>query len=68
LIIFGFYSNAWEVVRPQWLLGKDLQGSTVGIVGLGNIGLAIAKRLVPFEIGKIIYSGHTKKIAGVLKF
>jgi glyoxylate/hydroxypyruvate reductase len=52
------------VVRPQWLLGKDLQGSTVGIVGLGNIGLAIAKRLVPFEIGKIIYSGHSKKITG----
>ncbi|XP_059481554.1 glyoxylate reductase/hydroxypyruvate reductase-like [Neocloeon triangulifer] len=54
----------WEAVRPQWLLGKDLQGSTVGIVGLGNIGQAIAKRLLPFGIEKLIYSGHKRKPEG----
>ncbi|CAG5095378.1 Similar to GRHPR: Glyoxylate reductase/hydroxypyruvate reductase (Homo sapiens) [Cotesia congregata] len=47
--------------KPQWLLGRDVRGSTVGIVGLGMIGLAIAKRLVPFEIGRFLYTGHTPK-------
>ncbi|KAG8034573.1 hypothetical protein G9C98_007649 [Cotesia typhae] len=47
--------------KPQWLLGRDVRGSTVGIVGLGMIGLAIAKRLVPFEIGRFLYTGHSPK-------
>ncbi|XP_065346703.1 glyoxylate reductase/hydroxypyruvate reductase-like [Cloeon dipterum] len=54
----------WEAVRPQWLLGKDIRGSTVGVVGLGNIGLSIVKRLLPFEIGKFIYTGHNRKPEG----
>ncbi|XP_014474200.1 PREDICTED: glyoxylate reductase/hydroxypyruvate reductase-like [Dinoponera quadriceps] len=50
--------------RPQWLLGQDLQGSTVGIFGLGNIGQAIVKRLMGFEVGRFIYTGHSRKKAG----
>ncbi|XP_051158688.1 glyoxylate reductase/hydroxypyruvate reductase-like [Leptopilina boulardi] len=50
--------------RPQWLLGVDVKGSTIGIVGFGNIGQAIAKRLKGFEIKNILYTGHTKKKAG----
>jgi glyoxylate/hydroxypyruvate reductase len=45
-------------------LGQDIQGSTVGIVGFGGIGQAIAKRLIPFEVGQIIYSGHSPKLQG----
>ncbi|XP_046734069.1 glyoxylate reductase/hydroxypyruvate reductase-like [Diprion similis] len=55
--------NKWES-RPQWILGRDLRGSTVGIVGLGNIGQAIVKRLKPFEVGRFVYSGHSRKQAG----
>jgi len=58
------YSNTWEAHRPQWLLGQDIQGSTVGIVGFGRIGQAIAKRLIPFEVKQIIYSGHSPKPEG----
>ncbi|XP_021922275.1 glyoxylate reductase/hydroxypyruvate reductase-like isoform X2 [Zootermopsis nevadensis] len=54
-------TNNWESYRPQWLMGQDIQGSTVGIVGFGGIGQAIAKRLIPFEVKQIIYSGHSPK-------
>ncbi|XP_071557339.1 glyoxylate reductase/hydroxypyruvate reductase [Temnothorax nylanderi] len=46
---------------PQWLLGRDLRDSTVGIFGLGNIGKEIVKRLKAFEVGKFIYTGRTRK-------
>lgn len=48
----------------QWLLGQDLQGSTVGIVGLGSIGQAIVKRLKGFDVNRFIYTGHSRKKAG----
>ncbi|XP_036141314.1 glyoxylate reductase/hydroxypyruvate reductase [Monomorium pharaonis] len=49
---------------PQWLLGQDLRDSTVGIFGLGNIGQEIVKRLKGFEVGRFIYTGHSRKKAG----
>ncbi|XP_066994639.1 glyoxylate reductase/hydroxypyruvate reductase isoform X1 [Anabrus simplex] len=55
--------GAWEPVSPIWMLGHDLYGSTVGIVGLGNIGCEIAKRLKAFEISRLLYSGHSVKPA-----
>jgi lactate dehydrogenase-like 2-hydroxyacid dehydrogenase len=45
-------------------MGQDIQGSTVGIVGFGGIGQVIAKRLIPFEVKQIIYSGHSPKPQG----
>lgn len=41
-------------------LGTTLRGKTAGIVGLGRIGLAIAKRLTAFGV-KIIYHGRAQK-------
>ncbi len=42
-------------------LGASLTGKTVGIIGLGNIGAAIAKRCAAFDM-KIVYHGrHEKK-------
>lgn len=46
------------------MLGQDLVGSTVGIVGFGDIGAQIAKRLQAFDVGKFIYSGHRVKAYG----
>lgn len=45
----------------MWLCGKPLVNATIGIVGLGNIGLAIARRLQPFSIQRILYSGTREK-------
>lgn len=46
------------------MLGQDIEGSTVGIVGLGGIGQAIVKRLKTFEVARFLYSGHREKKEG----
>ena len=38
-----------------------LRGSTVGIVGLGRIGLATAKRLQPFGVSRFVYTSRSQK-------
>lgn len=43
------------------MCGKGLSNSTVGIVGLGRIGMALARRVRPFGTEKILYCGRTKK-------
>jgi len=43
------------------MCGKPLAKSTIGIVGLGHIGLAIARRLQPFSIQRVLYSGRQEK-------
>ncbi|XP_014777326.1 glyoxylate reductase/hydroxypyruvate reductase isoform X2 [Octopus bimaculoides] len=45
----------WGPWKPMWLLGFELIGKTVGIVGLGRIGFGIAQRVNAFKIGKLIY-------------
>lgn len=57
-------NNDWDVNDPQWMLGRDIKGSTVGIVGLGGIGQTIAKRLRGFDIGNILYTDYLEKPEG----
>jgi glyoxylate reductase len=42
------------------MLGKELRGSTFGVVGLGRIGLATAKRAAGFGM-KVVYYSKTRK-------
>lgn len=49
-------SGAWGTWKPLWLLGQGLEGSTVGIAGMGRIGVAVAERLCPFGVAKLLYS------------
>ena len=37
-------SGQWERYEHMSLVGQDVTGSTVGIIGLGRIGSEIAKR------------------------
>ena len=39
----------WRTWEPGLLLGHDLHGATVGIVGFGRIGQAVARRLEGFD-------------------
>ena len=50
----------WGVWKPYGLTGIDLHHATVGIVGMGRIGIAVAKRLKGFDC-KILYTSRTKK-------
>lgn len=43
------------------MIGKEIRGSTVGIVGFGRIGEVIARRLQSFEIGELLYTSRTEK-------
>ena len=58
----GVWGTKWE--NSLWLAGKELSGSVIGIVGLGRIGLATAKRLKAFEPSRLVYCGNSPKQAG----
>ncbi|UCD44714.1 MAG: D-glycerate dehydrogenase [Candidatus Bathyarchaeota archaeon] len=49
--------HAWG---PRMFIGSDIHGKTLGIVGMGRIGKATARRGRGFDM-KIIYSSNTRK-------
>jgi glyoxylate reductase len=49
--------KAWE---PMLMLGQDVYGKTLGILGMGRIGQAVAKRALGFDM-RIIYHSTTPK-------
>ena len=52
--------NKFKGWKPQLLLGLDLKGKTVGIIGAGRIGIATARRMKAFGT-KIIYYNRNRK-------
>ncbi|MBN9930366.1 2-hydroxyacid dehydrogenase [Pantoea agglomerans] len=53
-------SRAWESEAPP--LGSQVSGKRLGIVGMGNIGQAIARRALAFDM-HISYNSRSKKEA-----
>lgn len=49
-------SGQWKTWQPKALLGGDLTGATLGIIGLGRIGQAVAKRASGFDMRILAYS------------
>lgn len=47
----------WGPWHPTWLLGREVHGTTLGIVGPGRIGAATARRAVGFGM-TVLYHGH----------
>jgi glyoxylate reductase len=47
----------WGPWNPTWLLGRDVHGATLGIVGPGRIGRAVAERARGFGM-TVLYAGR----------
>ena len=54
-------NGSWGTWKPMWLCGPGLEGSTVGIVGFGRFGSAVARCLKPFAVRRIVYSGSAER-------
>ncbi len=54
-------NREWQLAfHPLGWLGVDVHGATLGIVGLGEIGLEMVKRAQGFDM-KVVYSSRTRK-------
>ena len=54
--------NAWS---PEFFMGKDVAGATLGIIGLGEIGQAVARRGAGFGMQVLGWNRSEREVAGV---
>ena len=53
--------NNWELAfHPNYWLGSEVQSSTLGIVGLGQIGLEVARRAQGFDM-RVLYHSRNRR-------
>lgn len=52
----------WKSWSPLLLAGHDIHHKTIGIVGMGSIGAAVAKRARGFDM-KVLYHNRSRKAA-----
>ena len=50
----------WRTWEPMGFLGQDVHGATLGVVGMGRIGQAVARRARGFNM-KILYSDQQRR-------
>ena len=53
-------SGRWEAWGPKMLIGPDVWGKTLGIVGFGRIGQAMARRARGFDM-EVFYTARSHK-------
>src|SRR5437667_878901 len=53
-------SGHWTGWHPEQLLGLELRGRTLGLLGAGRIGQAVGRRAAPFGL-RIVYTARTPK-------
>ncbi len=53
-------AGRWKTWSPTGWLGADLTGATLGVIGLGKIGQAVARRAHAFGL-QLIYFDHHRK-------
>ncbi len=53
-------AGRWHTWEPLGLLGRDVWGATLGIVGLGRIGTAVARRARGFQM-RVVYHSRARK-------
>ena len=52
-------SDEFTFYDPSFMLGQEVNGSVLGIIGLGNIGFQVAKRAIAFDM-KVVYHNRTR--------
>ncbi len=55
-------AGGWKTWSPTAFLGADVHGATLGIVGAGEIGSAVARRAKGFAM-RILYTARSRKDA-----
>jgi lactate dehydrogenase-like 2-hydroxyacid dehydrogenase len=53
-------AGEWQRWEPDLLLGYDVHGSTLGIIGLGRVGQAIARRGLGFGM-RVLYTARRRR-------
>ncbi len=56
----------WRTWSPMVLLGQDIHGATLGIIGLGRIGAEVAKRARGFNM-RVLYHDPNRKSGRIEK-
>jgi len=54
-------AGRWRSWSPQLLLGQDICGATLGIIGLGRIGQAVARRAQGFAM-RVLYYDEARRL------
>ncbi len=54
--------NAWS---PDFFTGKDVSGATLGIIGLGEIGQAVARRALGFGMQVLAWNRSPREVEDV---
>ena len=52
-------AGQWQTWGPETLLGQDIYGATLGLIGLGRIGQAVVRRASGFGM-RMLYHGHRR--------
>lgn len=54
----------WGPWSPFWMAGGDLHGRTLGVVGMGRVGSAVARRATGFEMPVVYSSPRESGVTG----
>jgi len=59
-------AGKWKAWSPTMFLGRDVHGKTLGILGLGRIGQAVARRAAGFNM-KVIFNNPRAVSDGIVQ-
>jgi glyoxylate reductase len=60
-------ADGWTWSSSDGLLSEEVTGSTLGVIGLGRIGRAVARRAVGFEM-RVLYAGRRRVDTALAEF